>query len=333
MNHIPGVGEQPRQKRPYQKKKQRHKSSQSRQHQTLAGYGQVGGSSGGQHKFDPMFGTSLGPLSSDDEGLGGGPDSAASPSDMEEELEEGPYAFRRKRHCQYLAPLVDEDGFEKIRGWPWEGREEGGGAEPKYGYSLASLSNPKRCLGMVRRRVGRGGRIILDRAFSTNHDDFWRSLDFTVLSGVGGGGGDRKRDLADERTSRLFEDWPHYRPVTPPLCQEEPDYDPYFGDNKPSLLPSSSALPVNLGGLLPTAPVKLTPPSSASKMSAVTASNSASVAGSSNSRPQVVITPTGLRTVSVDSVVAHNAASAVVNSDTIDLFQTQQQQQQQQQSA
>ncbi len=161
-----------RQKRPYTKKK-RHKSSQRGQLHQLAGYGGIG--RGVPLGNGPEFGTSLGVLSSDEEaGQEGIGTSIASPSDLEEELEEGPFAFRRKRHCQYLAPLIDENGFEQFHGWPWEGpledeEEAKSAGEAKYRYSLASLSTPKpRCVGMVRRRVGRGGRITLDRYCITN---------------------------------------------------------------------------------------------------------------------------------------------------------------------
>lgn len=44
--------------------------------------------------------------------------------------------------------------------WPWHGRDEGGFADPRYRYSLASLSQPRRCVGFVRRRHGRGGRQV-----------------------------------------------------------------------------------------------------------------------------------------------------------------------------
>jgi hypothetical protein len=68
-------------------------------------------------------------------------------------------------------------------GWPWDPPSEGGGGEPRYRYSLASLSTPKpRCIGFARRRVGRGGRYVLDRAH-TSYDDLWRSLDFTIIDG------------------------------------------------------------------------------------------------------------------------------------------------------
>lgn len=63
--------------------------------------------------------------------------------------------------------------------WPWCPREENGLADRRYRYTLTSLSNRK-CIGFARRRLGRGGRVILDRA-STNFDDLWRQLDFTVI--------------------------------------------------------------------------------------------------------------------------------------------------------
>ena len=51
-----------------------------------------------------------------------------------EEADDGPFAFRRKRNCQYLAPLLDEHGFTIHRGWPWEPPDDGGAGEPKYRY-------------------------------------------------------------------------------------------------------------------------------------------------------------------------------------------------------
>lgn len=37
-----------------------------------------------------------------------------------------------------------------------------------------------RCIGFARRRIGRGGRILLDRA-SSNYDDVWSKLDYTIF--------------------------------------------------------------------------------------------------------------------------------------------------------
>lgn len=67
-----------------------------------------------------------------------------------------------------------------IGNWNWTSPEEGGAGEERYRFSLATLSFPKpTCVGLVRRRVGRGGRVILDRA-GPSMDDFWSSLDFKI---------------------------------------------------------------------------------------------------------------------------------------------------------
>ncbi len=269
-NWVNAQAYQQQQKRQYAKKK-RHKSHRSHPHH---GRSATSASANG-----PEFGTSLG-MSSDEERSA----SAASPSDHEEDELEGPFAFRRKRNCQYLAPLLDDEP----RGWPWDSPADGGGGEAKYRYSLASLSTPlPRCIGMVRRRVSRGGRIVLDRGYA-NYDDLWRSLDFTVKEGVG----DSRTRCSD------FDDWPHYRPVTPPHCREDPDPDPYRV--------RISETPVGL----PTQPIK--PPLVAA-------------AAVAQQRARSTLNGLGLRTVSVDSIIAHNAASAVVNSDTLDLFSASQQ--------
>ena len=107
------------------------------------------------------------------------------------------------------ATFSDEDEtMECGGGWPWDPPSEGGGGEPRYRYSLASLSTPKsRCIGFARRRVGRGGRFVLDRAY-TDHDDLWRSLDFTIMdsnksgriSEIKNGGCDDDAETADDVT-------------------------------------------------------------------------------------------------------------------------------------
>ncbi|XP_037538345.1 enhancer of polycomb homolog 1 [Nematolebias whitei] len=86
-------------------------------------------------------------------------------SEAEEENDpDGAYAFRRKAGCQYFAARQDLLGS-----WPWCGPREGGLTGDRFRYSLTTLTVPRRCLGMARRRVGRGGRVLLDRAH-TDHD-------------------------------------------------------------------------------------------------------------------------------------------------------------------
>lgn len=74
----------------------------------------------------------------------------------QDEIEDDPdgyYAFRRKRGCNYHAPLT-----ERLGNWPWCSPEEGGLADKRYRFCLTSISRPNRCIGFSRRRVGRGGR-------------------------------------------------------------------------------------------------------------------------------------------------------------------------------
>ncbi|XP_031419220.1 enhancer of polycomb homolog 1-like isoform X2 [Clupea harengus] len=82
-------------------------------------------------------------------------------SEAEEENDpDGVFAFRRRAGCQYHAAL------SQVAGWPWAGLSEGGRGNTRFRYSLTSLTSPRRCLGLARRRVGRGGRVLLDRARS-----------------------------------------------------------------------------------------------------------------------------------------------------------------------
>lgn len=55
----------------------------------------------------------------------------------------------------HLQPILD-----RLGNWPWCSPEDGGLGEKEYRYSLTSLSQPQRCIGFARRRVGRGGRCV-----------------------------------------------------------------------------------------------------------------------------------------------------------------------------
>ncbi|CAI5672635.1 enhancer of polycomb homolog 1-like isoform X3 [Oreochromis aureus] len=93
-------------------------------------------------------------------------------SEAEEENDpDGCYAFRRKAGCQYYACRPDKSGS-----WPWVSPLDGGLGDPRFRYCLTSLNIPRRCIGLSRRRVGRGGRILLDRAH-TDVDNICQSLD------------------------------------------------------------------------------------------------------------------------------------------------------------
>uniref|UniRef100_A0A182T9K0 Enhancer of polycomb-like protein n=1 Tax=Anopheles maculatus TaxID=74869 RepID=A0A182T9K0_9DIPT len=107
-------------------------------------------------------------VSSDDEELSNLQGSSAE--------EEYAYAFRRSKHSQYHRPRADGYG-----NWPWTSREENGSADPRYRFTLTSLRYPRpRCIGFARRRLGRGGRVIIDR-IATDFDELWSRLDYTIV--------------------------------------------------------------------------------------------------------------------------------------------------------
>ncbi|KAG7524475.1 hypothetical protein JOB18_012476 [Solea senegalensis] len=93
-------------------------------------------------------------------------------SEAEEENDpDGCYAFRRKAGCQYYASRPDQSSS-----WPWVSPLEGGLGDPRFRYCLTSLNAPRRCIGLARRRIGRGGRVLLDRAH-TDLENICQSLD------------------------------------------------------------------------------------------------------------------------------------------------------------
>ncbi|XP_074841069.1 enhancer of polycomb homolog 1 isoform X2 [Carettochelys insculpta] len=98
-------------------------------------------------------------------------------SDAEEENDpDGPFAFHRKAGCQYYAPHLDQTG-----NWPWSSPKDGRLGDVRYRYCLTTLTVPQRCIGFARRRVGRGGRVLLDRAHS-DYDNTLHQLDLEMLS-------------------------------------------------------------------------------------------------------------------------------------------------------
>ena len=212
------------------------------------------------------------PFQSDDDGFSG----TGMSSDYEDDPLDARFAFRRKANVQYLAPIKTDDmmeddlpDFNVFVPNPKESRYRYELITTKSflleiqvlnsfsRYSYASLSTPRsRFLGRVRRRVGRGGRIVLDRLASN--------------------------DLINSEESCVRENLPHFRPVTPPLAKEDDEF----------LLPLE-------GALFPSKPVRV--PFSTSVVE----------------RQRSI---SGVKTVSVDSVGAQNAASALVTNDLMDIF-------------
>ncbi|XP_056321297.1 enhancer of polycomb homolog 2 [Danio aesculapii] len=85
------------------------------------------------------------------------PLSPASEPD-EENDPDGVFAFRRKAGCSYHAPVVDQSCSPH---WKQTGQDQLWQRN-----CLTALSVPRRCIAVACRRVGRGGRVVLDRTSS-----------------------------------------------------------------------------------------------------------------------------------------------------------------------
>ncbi|KAF7709910.1 enhancer of polycomb homolog 2 [Silurus meridionalis] len=91
----------------------------------------------------------------------------------EENDPDGAFVFRRRAGCHYLAPITDKsctpvprlDGIDALC----------------QRNSLTALSVPRRCIGVSRRRLGRGGRMLLDQT-SSDLDRVLRHLDPDTVS-------------------------------------------------------------------------------------------------------------------------------------------------------
>nr|XP_004668222.1 enhancer of polycomb homolog 1 isoform X1 [Jaculus jaculus] len=147
-------------------------------------------------------------------------------SEAEEENDpDGPFAFRRKAGCQYYAPHLDQTG-----NWPWTSPKDGGLGDVRYRYCLTTLTVPQRCVGFARRRVGRGGRVLLDRAHS-DYDSALHHLDLDMLSSPHHSPVSQFANTSETNTSdkSFCKDlsqilvnikscrWRHFRPRTPSL--------------------------------------------------------------------------------------------------------------------
>ncbi|KAH0627554.1 hypothetical protein JD844_003395 [Phrynosoma platyrhinos] len=153
-------------------------------------------------------------------------------SEAEEENDpDGPFAFRRKAGCQYYAPHLDQTGD-----WPWSSPKGGTSGDERYRYCLTTLTVPQRCIGFSRRRVGRGGRVLLDRAYSENNSAFCQ-LDSEMLSSqlhssINQSANTSETNTSDRSCSKDLSQilvnikscrWRHFRPRTPPLHESDND--------------------------------------------------------------------------------------------------------------
>ncbi|KAG9355187.1 hypothetical protein JZ751_000025 [Albula glossodonta] len=184
--------------------------------------------------------------SSDDE-----PQMHSGSSEVEEENDpDGTFAFRRKAGCQYHASRLDQSG-----GWSWCGPSEGGPGDTRYRYCLTTLTVPRRCVGLARRRLGRGGRVLLDRAHS-DFDNVFHGLDPEMLASPPRSPADKFTSTSETNTSERKPSpdlsqillnikscrWRHFRPRTLPL--HHPDCtDAYSRKHFRGLTRTSSAQP------------------------------------------------------------------------------------------
>lgn len=217
-NKVCGKDEVIPRKEKRQYKKRKHKPDTRGGQDDVRGGGT--GSSGGRGSRSAL-GSGLDPLISSDEDSPLPSHSHTQPSlpldrtADEETTDEGQFAFKRTRYNSYLPPVSGGYG-----NWPWCDRDEGGLADKRFRFALTSISKPTpRCIGLARRRVGRGGRVILDRCPS-DMDDMWSSLDFTIHEPP-------KREAIDPTatattTTAVKKEILHFRPKTPPMSQNPP---------------------------------------------------------------------------------------------------------------
>ncbi|KAG8197863.1 hypothetical protein JTE90_024262 [Oedothorax gibbosus] len=166
-------------------------------------------------------------VSSEEDGL------SMSQSDQDDDNDpDGPYAFRRKKNCNYHEPRMDGLG-----NWPWCSSQEGGTEDKRYRFCLTSVPGPHNrpsCIGFARRRIGRGGRIVFDRAWS-QLDNHLSELDDIAVSTPNG------LPSNNELVSGMRNEWKFFRPKTtpdqPPPTEDDPLHPPSL--TTPSPPPSS----------------------------------------------------------------------------------------------
>uniref|UniRef100_A0A3B4E4Q1 Enhancer of polycomb homolog n=1 Tax=Pygocentrus nattereri TaxID=42514 RepID=A0A3B4E4Q1_PYGNA len=143
-------------------------------------------------------------------------------SEAEEENDpDGVFAFRRRSGCHYHAVREGQAGS-----WHWSDPAEGGLGDVRYRYSLTTLTIPRRCIGLARRRVGRGGRVLLDRAHS-DWDAVYHGLDLdspttsSSASAPSSSPSSSSPNLSQILRNIKASRWRHFRPR--PALPSDPD--------------------------------------------------------------------------------------------------------------
>lgn len=134
------------------------------------------------------------------------------PSEPEDDDEDpdGRFAFKRKLGVKYLSPR-----FDSPQPLPWVDPAEGGLGDKRFRFSCTSISTPQRVMGFVRRRVGRGGRIYMDRAYSPLSEDL-DELDTRLNSSTSSFSLPNGLFPYDHLTGWKKPLLPHFRPKSPP---------------------------------------------------------------------------------------------------------------------
>ncbi|XP_041460360.1 enhancer of polycomb homolog 1-like [Lytechinus variegatus] len=225
-------------KREYKKRK--HKTSSDKPRQSTSS------SPRDRHVVEPRI--------SDEDTTVTQPSKVQSLSDQEEENDpDGIYAFRRKKGCNYHAPNP-----ELVCGWPWSEGQHKGLMERRYRYCCTSIRRPRKCIGFSRRRIGRGGRIILDRARTMWDDELDDVDDRSYPRSPSPVSSSDEEDYpvspVDPRPSQtslplsqLLEEIKakrisHFRPKTPPPSKESQSFSSYPSSSSSSSFHQSSSL-------------------------------------------------------------------------------------------
>lgn len=134
------------------------------------------------------------------------------PSEPEDDDEDpdGRFAFKRKLGVKYMAPR-----FDSSQPLPWVDPAEGGLGDRRFRFSCTSISSPQRVIGFARRRVGRGGRIYMDRVYSPLSEDL-DELDTRLNSSTSSFSLPNGLFPYDHLTGWKKPLLPHFRPKSPP---------------------------------------------------------------------------------------------------------------------
>ncbi|XP_070800730.1 enhancer of polycomb homolog 1 isoform X8 [Pituophis catenifer annectens] len=138
--------------------------------------------------------------------------------------------FKHPESMELKEFKINKPHLEQTGDWPWNSPKGGTLGDERYRYCLTTLTVPQSCIGFSRRRVGRGGRVFLDRAYSENNSPFCQ-LDSEILSSQLHSSVNQFANTSETNTSDryFFKDfsqilvnfkscrWRHFRPRTPSL--------------------------------------------------------------------------------------------------------------------